>query len=342
MNKKNIKRAPALLLSLVIVVAYAIVSSAGSSLLSVGSNTQVIAGSSFEFSLDLSSLAPSEEEAASGFDYVAALSVSGDLSELSVSEGIGSLNAVSGEYDVNYTELGGDNKLNFTVTPSEDIAAETTYTVSVSITGGRTASDSFSFIVVPAETEESSDEDSDEDSDDSSSGSSSGKGSGSSGKSSGRQTGKSGAGSSSSGSSSSAGSVTYAGSWDNYLDSLSVDGYEFTQKFNKIRDTYFMTVPDSVTSLDVSAEASDSSAVVAIAGDAALSGKRSKIMISVTADDGSVRVYRIYVDRLSEEEIAAAEEAAEQAEAGPGKSADGERPQKGMEMTGEKKEGRND
>lgn len=346
MNKiRNMKKVPALvLLSMIIVIASVIISSADSSLLSVGSNTQVIAGSSFEFSLDLSSFAPTEEEAASTFDYVVALSVSGDISELSVTEGVGNYNAVSGEYEVNYTELDGDNKLNFIVTPSEDITEETTYTVSVNITGNRTGSDSFSFIVIPVSTEEDSSESTEDTSSESTGDQSSNNRNGSMKQSAGKQSGKSKSGSaggsvkssSSSGSSSSSSSVTYAGSWDNYLDELSVDGYEFTQKFNKIRDTYFLTVPDSITSLTVNATASDSSASVDIAGDSELSGKRSKVMVNVTADDGSVRVYRIYVYRLSEEEIAAAEEAEQaEAEAAERKTfGDGERPEMGEGFDG--------
>ena len=76
-----------------------------------------------------------------------------------------------------------------------------------------------------------------------------------------------------------------------------MDGYKFTSKFNKIRDTYFLSIPDDMTSLDVSAVPSDSSATVAVTGNSDIPEGRSKIMISVTADDGSVRVYRIYVDR---------------------------------------------
>ena len=99
-----------------------------------------------------------------------------------------------------------------------------------------------------------------------------------------------------------ASNLVYAGSWDNYLDDLSVEDYEFTQKFNKTRDTYFLTVPLETTELSVSATASDSSASVAVTGNTDLPEGRSKIMVSVTADDGSVRVYRIYVDRTDEPE----------------------------------------
>lgn len=90
--------------------------------------------------------------------------------------------------------------------------------------------------------------------------------------------------------------TTYQGSADNYLESLTIDGYKFTQAFHKTRNTYFTTVEAGVSALEVDAEPSDDSANVVITGADNLSEGRNKVMVSVTADNGDVRVYRIYVD----------------------------------------------
>lgn len=314
--------------------------SAGSSLLTPGTS-RITADSSFDFTLNLGSLGSSETEAEEAADalneYVVALSVSPSISSLTVDEGVGDINAVSGEYQVTSSQLGELTKLHFVVTPDQTITADTTYTVSVNVTGSVTGSDSFIFIVTPVTTpEENSSTEDDTKADDSKKPSDEDM-NGSKKQKSGGKSGAAGNAASGSGTSGSS-TVTYAGSWDNYLDSLSVEGYEFTQTFNKIRDTYFLTVPDSVTSLEVSATPSDSSAIVAIAGNSDLNSSRNKIMVNVTADDGSVRVYRIIVDRLSEEEIAAlAEEESTdgkpwaQGEApsdGPG---EGDRPERGFD-----------
>ena len=90
--------------------------------------------------------------------------------------------------------------------------------------------------------------------------------------------------------------TTYTGSADNYLEKLSVKGYDFTQDFHKTNDTYFLTVESGVESIDVTAEASDDDAEVIITGTDELTTGRNKVMVSVTAENGDVRVYRIYVD----------------------------------------------
>ena len=108
--------------------------------------------------------------------------------------------------------------------------------------------------------------------------------------------GGSGAGSLSSGSSGSEDKTTYAGSADNYLESLRVKGHRFSQAFHKTSDTYFITLKSGTDSVEVSAEPSDSDAQVVITGTESLTTGRNKIMVSVTAENGDVRVYRIYAD----------------------------------------------
>ncbi|MBQ9061082.1 MAG: cadherin-like beta sandwich domain-containing protein [Firmicutes bacterium] len=90
--------------------------------------------------------------------------------------------------------------------------------------------------------------------------------------------------------------TTYTGSADNYLKSLSVKGQEFSQDFHKTNDTYFVTLKAGTESVKVSAVPTDSDAEVIITGTDHLTTGRNKIMVSVTAENGDVRVYRIYAD----------------------------------------------
>lgn len=91
--------------------------------------------------------------------------------------------------------------------------------------------------------------------------------------------------------------VTYKGSRNNYLSSLTVSDNTFSPQFLKENTTYFMTVKNNVTSLSVNAEAEDSTSTVKIYGNSDLSIGENKILISVTAENGNVRTYRIYVTR---------------------------------------------
>ena len=262
---------------------------AESSLLTPGTS-RITAGSSFDFTLNLKSLEDGGQNETEEMlsEYVVSLEVSPQLTSMSVREGVGTLNPVTGSYQVSSSQLGSIDVLHFTVGTDMKLQKETTYSVSVNVTGSRQESDSFEFIVT-ANQQQPVNPESDIDADIKKNGFSEKKASMSA---------------SVSGVYSSA-AVTYAGSWDNYLDELSVSGYEFTREFNKTRDTYFVTVPNDVADISVSATASDSSAVVAIAGYDDLVVGRNKVMVNVTADDGSVRVYRIYVTRLNKGESVA-------------------------------------
>ncbi len=98
------------------------------------------------------------------------------------------------------------------------------------------------------------------------------------------------------GSSSEEDKTTYTGSADNYLESLKVKGHEFSQTFHKTNDTYFVTADAETESVTVTAVPSDDDAEVVVTGAEDLSVGRNKVMVSVTAENGDVRVYRIYVD----------------------------------------------
>lgn len=91
--------------------------------------------------------------------------------------------------------------------------------------------------------------------------------------------------------------VTYKGSYDNYLSDIVVNGYTLIPEFAKTNQTYFLTVANDITSLEVEAVKSDSSVTVKIYGNTDLEVGYNKILISVTAENGNVRTYRIYVMR---------------------------------------------
>lgn len=91
--------------------------------------------------------------------------------------------------------------------------------------------------------------------------------------------------------------VTYNGSDNNYLSSLVVDAYDLNKTFSKDNSTYFINVAKDTESIKITATAEESTAKVCIYGNADLSNSSNKILISVTAENGNVRNYRIYVNK---------------------------------------------
>ena len=91
--------------------------------------------------------------------------------------------------------------------------------------------------------------------------------------------------------------VTYQGSYNNYLESLKITDIEFKNTFHKALSTYFAEVDENTEDVTVKAVAEDSSAIVTIYGNKNLEKGLNKILINVTADDESVRTYRIYVTK---------------------------------------------
>lgn len=89
----------------------------------------------------------------------------------------------------------------------------------------------------------------------------------------------------------------YPGSQNNYLKSLSISNVEFKNEFKKTTSDYFAQVDKNTTNVVVNAEAEASDAIVTIYGNTDLQDGKNKIIISVTAADGSVRNYRIYVTK---------------------------------------------
>ena len=80
----------------------------------------------------------------------------------------------------------------------------------------------------------------------------------------------------------------YNGSNNNYLSKLEIDGIELNTPFKKENGTYFIKT-DNINNINIVAVAEDSTAKVNIA-------RNNKILISVTAQNGDVRYYRIFVN----------------------------------------------
>lgn len=91
--------------------------------------------------------------------------------------------------------------------------------------------------------------------------------------------------------------VTYQGSQNNYLEDLKIVGVEFDREFKKTTDTYFATVDKTIEKVTVNATAEDSTAIVTIYGNTNLQEGKNKVLITVTADDGSTRTYKIYITK---------------------------------------------
>ena len=93
--------------------------------------------------------------------------------------------------------------------------------------------------------------------------------------------------------------VTYKGSDNNYLSELIVDGYTFNRDFSKENTTYFITVGNEIETLDITANVDDDGATLSMYGNEDLKEGTNKILITVTAENGDVRNYRIYVTKNS-------------------------------------------
>lgn len=91
--------------------------------------------------------------------------------------------------------------------------------------------------------------------------------------------------------------VTYNGSANNYLSELYVEGYQLNKEFLKECETYFITVNNDVQSIDVVSKTEDENASICVYGNENLQEGKNKVLISVTAENGNVRNYRIYVTK---------------------------------------------
>ena len=82
---------------------------------------------------------------------------------------------------------------------------------------------------------------------------------------------------------------------DNYLSSLSVEGYDISPKFNKNETSYSLSVPNNVTSITISGKANDSKASVTGLGKINVKEGTNKAYITVTAENGNKKTYVVKV-----------------------------------------------
>lgn len=92
----------------------------------------------------------------------------------------------------------------------------------------------------------------------------------------------------------------YNGSNNNYLSNIIVNDYSLNKEFTKDNSTYFVTVGNDVNSLNIITEKEEVSSTVSIYGNENLSVGKNKILICITAENGNVRIYRIYVTKNAE------------------------------------------
>lgn len=84
---------------------------------------------------------------------------------------------------------------------------------------------------------------------------------------------------------------------NNYLKSLSVEGYEITPEFNKNINTYYLAVKDDVTSVNVFAESEIESASIKITGNSNLNKAENTIKVVVTSINKKTKTYNIIVNK---------------------------------------------
>ena len=89
--------------------------------------------------------------------------------------------------------------------------------------------------------------------------------------------------------------VVYYYSSNNYLESLEVEGYELD--FDKNTNEYKITVKNDVNSLDISAIAEDYRARVEITGNNDFKEGENVVTITVTAENGNTREYKLVVEK---------------------------------------------
>ena len=85
---------------------------------------------------------------------------------------------------------------------------------------------------------------------------------------------------------------------NNYLKSLSVEGYELEPEFIRENDAYTIYVKDrnSVTSLNITAEPDDEKATIEGAGKIEVAPEQDVATIQVKAENGDTRVYTIKIE----------------------------------------------
>lgn len=87
-------------------------------------------------------------------------------------------------------------------------------------------------------------------------------------------------------------------STDNYLKGLTVQNAELSPKFDKNINSYNLTVSGDVTKLDLTVIKNNSKAKYKIVGNEDLKVGQNTVTVEVTAEDGSLRVYTLNVNKI--------------------------------------------
>lgn len=93
---------------------------------------------------------------------------------------------------------------------------------------------------------------------------------------------------------------------DNYIKELNIKNYKID--FDKDTLEYSITVPSKVNSLDLDIILSDDKASYEVSGNEKFKTGRNVVTITVTAEDGSTRVYTINVNKENVKDVASDEE----------------------------------
>lgn len=84
---------------------------------------------------------------------------------------------------------------------------------------------------------------------------------------------------------------------DNYLKSLSIEGYNLYPEFNRQNETYTIYVKDdSINTFNVTAEPNNENAKIEGIGNVTVSSEERLISIKVTAENGDLNVYTINIE----------------------------------------------
>ena len=95
-------------------------------------------------------------------------------------------------------------------------------------------------------------------------------------------------------------STTSTKSSNAYLSKLQINQEGLTPNFNKNKTSYAVTVGENVNDLKVTAVVEDSKSKVAISGNTGLKNGDNKVYITVTAQDGTKKVYTITVTKTGD------------------------------------------
>lgn len=95
-------------------------------------------------------------------------------------------------------------------------------------------------------------------------------------------------------------STTSTKSSNAYLSKLQINQEGLTPNFNKNKTSYAVTVGENINDLKVTAVAEDSKSKVAISGNTGLKNGDNKVYITVTAQDGTKKVYTITVTKTGD------------------------------------------